>query len=78
MHTQMSMAFKDIIEVDELIIGEHKITIEEEETGLKGSRTLWDRDEGVPPGDIVKVHLLLNNKGISTPDEIWLSNRERG
>jgi hypothetical protein len=70
--------FKGIIEVDELIIGEQKITIAEEETELKGSRTPWDIDEGVPPGDIVKIHLLLNNKEISTPDEIWLSNRERG
>ena len=70
--------FKDIVDVDELIIGKHKITIKEGETGLKGSRTPWDIDEGVPPGDIVKIHLLLNNKEITTSDEIWLSNRERG
>ncbi len=70
--------FKGIVDVDELIIGEHKISIKEEETGLKGSRTLWDREEGVPPGDIVKVHLYVNDKEISTADEIWLSNRERG
>ena len=70
--------FKGIVDVDELVIGEHKITIKEEETGLKGSRTLWDREEGVPPGDIVKVHLYVNDKEISTADEIWLSNRERG
>ena len=66
------------MDVDELIIGKHKITIKEEETGIKGSRTPWDRDEGVPPGDVVKVHLYVNDKEISAPDEIWLSNRERG
>ncbi|MNO54313.1 hypothetical protein D3C76_447800 [compost metagenome] len=40
--------------------------------------TLWDKEENVPPGDIVKVQFLLNDQKISTPDEIWLSNRERG
>ena len=70
--------FKSIVDVNELIIGENKITIHEEETVLKGSHTLWDKDEGVPPGDIVKVHFYLNGKEISTPDEMWLSNRQRG
>lgn len=70
--------FMNIIDTDELMIGDQKITIEEEKTGLKAPLTHWDIEEGVPPGDIVKVHFHLNDKEISTPDEIWLSNRERG
>lgn len=40
--------------------------------------TPWDEEEKAPSGDIVKVQFLLNDQKISTPDEIWLSNRDRG
>lgn len=31
-----------------------------------------------PPGDIVNIHLLVNDELVSEPSEIWLSNRDRG
>ncbi|MGG3925125.1 hypothetical protein ABET51_03845 [Metabacillus fastidiosus] len=70
--------FEDIINTQELIIDNINMKIIEEETGLKAPLTSWDMDENVPPGDIVKIHLLLNDKEITNPDKIWLSNRERG
>ena len=54
------------------------IKIKEEKTDKKAPLTPWDIDENVPPGDIIKIHLLLNDKEISKPHEIWLSNRHRG
>ncbi|WP_078544102.1 hypothetical protein [Litchfieldia alkalitelluris] len=61
----------------ETTLDTHKLTmngltfeIVEEQTGKKAPLTSWDDDEVVPPGDIVKIHLLLNDEEISTPDEI--------
>src|SRR5699024_11529295 len=59
-------------------INDMDIKIIEEKTSKKAPLTSWDQDENVPPGDIVKIHLLLNDIEISEPDEIWLSNRHRG
>ncbi|MEK3983716.1 hypothetical protein MHB77_10015 [Paenibacillus sp. FSL K6-3166] len=66
------------LNVQELTVDDKHIKIEEENTGRKAELTLWDEEENVPPGDIVKVQFLLNGQKISTADEIWLSNRERG
>lgn len=66
------------LNVQELVVDDKHIKIEEENTGRIAELTLWDKEENVPPGDIVKVQFLLNDQKISTPDEIWLSNRERG
>ncbi|WP_339265982.1 hypothetical protein [Paenibacillus sp. FSL R5-0470] len=66
------------LNVQELTVDDKHIKIQEENTGRKAELTLWDEEESVPPGDIVKVQFLLNGQKISTPDEIWLSNRERG
>src|SRR5699024_463350 len=50
----------------------------EELTGKKAPLTTFDKDENVPPGDIVNIHLLVNGTLVSEPSEIWLSNRDRG
>jgi hypothetical protein len=66
------------LNVQELTVDDQNIKIQEENTGKNAELTLWDEEENVPPGDIVKIQFLLNDQKISTPDEIWLSNRERG
>ncbi|WP_340010633.1 hypothetical protein MHI32_19885 [Paenibacillus sp. FSL H7-0690] len=66
------------INVQEITVDDKNIKIREEKTGRKAELTPWDEEEKVPPGDIVKVQFLLNDQKISTPDEIWLSNRDRG
>ncbi|WP_339320024.1 hypothetical protein [Paenibacillus sp. FSL R10-2734] len=66
------------LNVQELTIDDKNIKIQEENTGRKAELTLWDEDENVPPGDIVKIQYLLNGQKVSTSDEIWLSNRDRG
>lgn len=66
------------LNVQELTVDDKHIKIEEESTGRTAELTLWDEEENVLPGDIVKVQFLLNGQKISTADEIWLSNRERG
>lgn len=70
--------FEDVINTKKLTVGEQTIKIVEEKTGLKAPLTPWDHDENVPPGDIVKIHIFLHNEEITTPEEIWLSNRDRG
>ncbi|MEK4880834.1 MULTISPECIES: hypothetical protein [Paenibacillus] len=66
------------INVQEITLDDKNIKIKEEKTGRKADLTLWDEEEKVLPGDIVKVQFLLNDQKISTADEIWLSNRDRG
>ncbi|GAA0415968.1 hypothetical protein GCM10008934_03710 [Virgibacillus salarius] len=75
---QDSQVFGDMEAVPELTINDKNIKIIEEKTSKKAPLTSWDQDENVSPGDIVKIHLLLNDEEISKPDEIWLSNRNRG
>lgn len=65
-------------DVSEIVVNGHLIEIVEEKTGEKGTLTYWDENEGVKPGDIVKLHLSIDNKEVTTTDEIWLSNRDRG
>jgi hypothetical protein len=77
-HAYQRDGFENIIDVQELVVDGMKIKIREEPTGRKAPLTPWDQDEKVPPGDIVNIHLLLNDQEISNPDEIWLSNRNRG
>ncbi|WP_339809794.1 hypothetical protein MKY63_21600 [Paenibacillus sp. FSL R7-0189] len=66
------------INVQEITVAHKNIKIREEKTGRKADMTPWDEEEKAPPGVIVKVQFLLNDQKISTPDEIWLSNRDRG
>lgn len=73
-----TQGFNNIVDVQELTINDMSIQIIEEKTNKKAPLTYWDKNENVPPGDIVKIHLLLNEKEISIPDEIWLSNRNKG
>lgn len=75
---QGKQGFEDIVDVPELTINDMNIKIIEEKTSKKAPLTSWDQDENVPPGDIVKIQLLLNDEEISKPDQIWLSNRHRG
>ncbi|MGM8213203.1 hypothetical protein ACLIBH_10470 [Virgibacillus sp. W0430] len=77
-HAYEEQGFEDIIDVQEIKINSKHIKILEEETGQKAPLTYWDKEANVPPGDIVRIHLLVNNKEISSSDEIWLSNRSRG
>ncbi len=70
--------FPTTIDLQEIEINGRLIEIVEDQTGKKGSLTLWDREEGVEAGDIVKLHLLVDGKEVTQADEIWLSNRDRG
>lgn len=76
--TYIEQGFPTTIDVQEIEINGRIIEIVEEQTGKKGNLTLWDREEQVEAGDIVKLHLLVDGKEISQADEIWLSNRDRG
>src|SRR5690625_3356798 len=70
--------FAGVVDVSELKVGDMNIKIIEEKTGKKAPLTPWDQDENVPPGDVVKIHLLLNDEEITNLDKIWLSNRHKG
>lgn len=70
--------FPRIIDVNEMIINGMKLEIVEEQTGKKAPLTRWDEKEGVPPGNIVNLHILLDGEPITSPSEISLSNRQRG
>ncbi|MDC2865076.1 hypothetical protein [Bacillus sp. BP-3] len=70
--------FESSLDVQELNVNGINLKIEEEKTNKLAPRTFFDVEDNVPPGEIVKVHLFINNKEVSTPDEIWLSNREKG
>lgn len=70
--------FRQIIDKNEITIDGVEIKIVEEFTGKKAPLTTFDKDENVPPGDIVNIHLLVNDELVSEPSEIWLSNRDRG
>ncbi|WP_416828157.1 hypothetical protein [Ectobacillus polymachus] len=75
---QGTQGFENIVDVPELTINDRNIKIIEEKTSKEAPLTSWDQDENVPPEGIVKIHFLLNDEEISKPDEIWLSNRNRG
>src|SRR5690625_187786 len=77
-HAYVEEGFPSHIDVHNIEINGHDIEIVEEETGRKGRLTFWDKEEGVKAGDIVKLHLLVNDEKVTTADEIWLSNRNRG
>src|SRR5699024_8465219 len=70
--------FRQIINKNKITIDDVEIEIVEEFTGKKAPLTNFDKDENVPPGDIVNIHLLVNGELASEPSEIWLSNRNRG
>ncbi|WP_153731438.1 hypothetical protein [Sporosarcina obsidiansis] len=70
--------FPDIIDTQTLTVHDQSIFIKEETTERKAPLTSWDREEGVPPGDIVNLQLVINGRNVSTADPIWLSNRQRG
>ncbi|MCZ2258258.1 hypothetical protein [Sporosarcina sp. G11-34] len=76
--TYAEQGFPTTINVQEIEVKGHLIEIVEEQTGKKGSLTLWDREEGVEAGDIVRIHILVDGKEVTQADEIWLSNRDRG
>lgn len=73
-HTFERDGFKTTVDTQELTINGLQITIEEIPTGQKAPLTFWDEEEGVPPGDIVRIQYYLNGKAISEADPIWLSN----
>ncbi|WP_316569405.1 hypothetical protein [Neobacillus sp. YIM B06451] len=70
--------FPSHINTQDIELNGRSIKIVEEPTGKKASLTHWDLEEGVPAGDIVKLHLLVDGKEVTNPDEIWLSNRDKG
>lgn len=77
-HADREQGFPITIDAQKIEVKGHLIEIVEEQTGEKGSLTLWDKDEGVEAGDIVKLHLFVDGKEVTKADEIWLSNRDRG
>ncbi|QOR67842.1 hypothetical protein IM538_06835 [Cytobacillus suaedae] len=77
-HAYVKDGWPSIIDAPEIMIGSHHIELIERDTGKKAPLTPWDKNEKVPPGDIITVHFVLNGEEISTPSEIWLSNRDRG
>ncbi|WP_139339557.1 hypothetical protein [Bacillus dakarensis] len=77
-HVYSEQGFPSIIDTQEIEVNGVHIEIIEEPTGKKASLTPWDEDEGVEAGDIVKIYLLIDGREVTSPDEIWLSNRNRG
>lgn len=77
-HAYVKDGWPSIIDTYEIIIGSQHIELVEQNTGRKAPLTPWDKNEKVPPGDIVTIQFVLNGEEISTPSEIWLSNRDRG
>lgn len=70
--------FRQIIDKNKIEIEGIEVEIVEEFSGRKAPLTIFDKDENVPPGDIVNIHLLVNGELASEPSEVWLSNRNRG
>lgn len=54
------------------------IKIKEEFTGEKRKELSYDSNEGAIINDIVKIHLLINNKEATKADEIWIPNKDKG
>ncbi|MEY9976366.1 hypothetical protein [Lysinibacillus sp. RC79] len=70
--------FPTTIDLQNIEVNGRYIEIKEEPTGKKASLTFWDEEEGVEAGDIVQLHLFVDNKEVTTADEVWLSNRDQG
>lgn len=70
--------FRTVIDSQRIKVNGKLIEIIEEKTDKKAKLTDWDKQEGVEAGDVVKVHWKVNGEEVSNPDEIWLSNRDRG
>ena len=66
------------IDTQEVVVLNQFIEIEEISTGKIAPQTIHDLDEGVAGGDIVQIQWRVNGEEVSTADEIWLSNRDRG
>ena len=47
-------------------------------TGKIAPLTVHDEHENVKPGEIVQLQWYVNGQPVSTADEIWLSNRNKG
>lgn len=62
--------------IPELTIEQINIKIKEEKTGRWAPKTPWDIEENVEAGEIIKLHIFVNDKEITSPNEIWLSNRD--
>lgn len=52
--------------------------IKEEFTGEKRKELFYNSNEEAIINDIVKVHLLVNNKEVTKADEIWIPNKDKG
>lgn len=77
-HSYFEQGFPTTINTNSIDINGTRIEIREEATDKKASLTPWDEEEGVEAGDIVKIQFLVDGQPVSTADEIWLSNRNRG
>jgi hypothetical protein len=77
-HADMKDGFPAILQTSEITVFGRHVKITEEKTGRQAPSTYWDREEHVPPGDIVKVQIELDGSKIAEPTEMWLSNRARG
>lgn len=64
--------------VPEFTLDNQTITFKEEKTGKIAPRTHWDKTEHVKGGEIVKLHIFVNHQEVTKPNEIWLSNYDRG
>ncbi len=77
-HVYEEQGFPSIIDVQKTEVNGKQIELVEEPTGKKASLTAWDKEEGVEAGEVVKLHILVDGEEVTTADEIWLSNRQRG
>ncbi|NPC91374.1 hypothetical protein HOO54_03730 [Bacillus sp. WMMC1349] len=77
-HVYIEDGFPTHIDVQEVTVNDQHIKIVEEQTGKKANLTSFDIDESVKAGDIVKIHLYVNEKEVTKADKIWLSNRDGG
>lgn len=77
-HSYTQQGWSEPIDVQSITVNDIHIELQEIPTGKKATRTMWDADEGVEAGDIVQLQILVDGKAVSSADEIWLSNRDRG
>ncbi|PLS08106.1 hypothetical protein [Bacillus halotolerans] len=75
---QDKQGYEPAIDTQNINIFNHHIRIIEAKTGKHAPLTSWDKDENVPAGEIVNIQYQLDGRDLSSPSEVWLSNRERG
>lgn len=77
-HADASQGFPTTLDSQHVSYQGLDIALVEMPTGKLAPLTTHDIYENVEPGEIVQLQWLVNGQPVSTADEIWLSNRDKG